>query len=346
MKYTKLPNTDLKVSKICLGTMTWGRQNTEVEGHEQLDLALEKGINFIDTAEMYAVPFTMETYGRTEEIIGTWLAKTGKRKDIVLASKITGAGRGILSDIRENLDFSVASLEDALHKSLKRLQTDYLDLYQLHWPERAVNIFGVRDYNPVPNAKWDDNIAEILERLETFVKEGKVRHIGLSNETPFGIMRYMEEHRKGKLKMASVQNAYSLLQRRDDIALTEVLQMENVGYLAYSPLAFGVLSGKYLDGKKPAGARVTEFPAYSRYSSRSSLLATEKYSEIAKENGLSLPQMALAFVNERPFVTSNIIGATSLEQLTENIDSINVSLSEEVLSSIEKVHAEMPNPAP
>ncbi len=326
--------------------MTWGRQNTEANGHAQLNIALEKGVNFIDTAEMYAVPFTMETYGRTEEIIGTWLGKTGKRSDIVLASKITGTGRGIFADIRENLDFSVASLEDALHKSLKRLQTDYLDLYQLHWPERAVNIFGVRDYNHVPNAKWEDNIAEILERLETFVKEGKVRHIGLSNETPFGVMRYMEEHRKGKLKMVAIQNSYNLLQRRDEIALTEVLQMENVGYLAYSPLAFGVLSGKYLGGNKPKGARVTEFPNYSRYSSKSSLLATEKYSEIAKANGLSLPQMALAFVNERPFVTSNIIGATSLEQLKENIESINVSLSEEVLSSIEKVHAEMPNPAP
>ena len=300
--------------------MTWGRQNTEMEGHEQLDFALEKGINFIDTAEMYAVPFTMETYGRTEEIIGRW--------------------------IRENLDFSAASLEDALHKSLKRLQTDYLDLYQLHWPERAVNIFGVRDYSHVPNSQWEDNISEILERLEIFVKQGKVRHIGLSNETPFGVMRYMEEHRKGKLKMASVQNAYSLLQRRDEVGLTEVLQMENIGYLPYSPLAFGVLSGKYLSGNKPKGARVTMFPNYSRYSSKSSLLATQKYAEIAEENGLSLSQMALAFVNQRPFVTSNIIGATSLAQLAENIESIHISLSEEVLRSIDSVHAEMPNPAP
>ena len=346
MKYTKLPNTDLSVSKICLGTMTWGRQNTEGEGHEQLDFALEKGVNFIDTAEMYAVPFTMETYGRTEEIIGNWLTKTAKRKDIVLASKITGTGRGIFSGIREHLDFSAASLEDALHKSLKRLQTDYLDLYQLHWPERAVNIFGVRDYSHVPNAKWEDNISEILERLEAFVKQGKVRHIGLSNETPFGVMRYMEEHRKGKLKMVSVQNAYSLLQRRDEVGLTEVLQMENIGYLPYSPLAFGVLSGKYLGGKKPKGARVTQFPNYSRYSSKSSLFATKKYEEIAQANGLTISQMALAFVNERPFVTSNIIGATSLEQLNENIESINISLSEEVLRSIERVHGEMPNPAP
>jgi len=345
MRYTTLPNTDLKVSKICLGTMTWGRQNNEAEGHEQLDFALEKGINFVDTAEMYSVPFSMETLGRTEEIIGTWLAKTCKRKDIVLASKITGPGRGVFANIRENLNFSAASLEEALHKSLKRLQTDYLDLYQLHWPERAVNIFGVRDYNHKPNTQWEDNIAEILERLEGFVKEGKVRHIGLSNETPFGTMRYMEEHRKGKLKMVSIQNAYNLLQRRDDVGLTEVLQMENIGYLPYSPLAFGMLSGKYLENKKPENARVTLFPNYSRYSSPSSFKATQSYYEIAKKHGLSLTQLALAFVNDRPFVTSNIIGATSLEQLEENIESINIHLSAEILKEIEAVHTANPNPA-
>ncbi|MDC8002656.1 NADP(H)-dependent aldo-keto reductase [Aureisphaera galaxeae] len=346
MKYTQLPNTDLQVSKICLGTMTFGRQNTEAEAHEQLDYALEKGVNFVDTAEMYAVPFTMETQGLTEKYIGTWLAKTGNRDKIVLATKITGPGRGIFKDIRPKLDFSKESLEDALHKSLKRLQTDYIDLYQLHWPERAVNVFGVRDYSHVPNAEWEDNIGEILDRLEGYVKQGKIRHIGLSNETPFGIMRYMEEHRKGKLKMVSTQNAYSLLQRRDEVGLTEVLQMENVGYLVYSPLAFGVLSGKYLNGQKPEGARVTLFPNYSRYSSDSSLAATQKYADIANKHGMSLSQMALAFVNERPFVTSNIIGATSLEQLSENIESITISLSEEVYRDIQKVHAEMPNPAP
>ncbi|MGK0175774.1 MAG: aryl-alcohol dehydrogenase-like predicted oxidoreductase [Ulvibacter sp.] len=345
MKYTNLPNTSLTVSKICLGTMTWGRQNTEADGHAQLNLALEKGVNFIDTAEMYAVPYSDETQGSTERIIGSWLKKTGKRDKVILASKIAGPSRGF-SFIRDPLDFSIAAIDDALQKSLSRLQTDYLDLYQLHWPERNVNIFGQRDYNYSGNEEWEDNIALILDRLEMHVKAGKIRHIGVSNETPFGLMRYMEEHRGGKLKMVSTQNSYNLLQRRDEIALTEVLQMENVGYLAYSPLAFGVLSGKYLDGHKPTGARVTEFPAYSRYSSKSSLLATEKYSEIAKANGLSLPQMALAFVNKRPFVTSNIIGATSVEQLTENIESINISLSEEVLSSIEKIHAENPNPAP
>ncbi len=326
--------------------MTFGRQNTEADAHAQLDYALEKGINFVDTAEMYAVPFTMETQGLTEQYIGTWLAKTGNRDKIVLATKITGPGRGIFKDMRPHLDFSKESLDDALHKSLKRLQTDYIDLYQLHWPERAVNIFGVRDYDHTYNTQWQDNIGEILDRLEGYVKDGKIRHIGLSNETPFGIMRYMEEHRKGKRKMVSTQNAYSLLQRRDEVALSEVLQMENVGYLAYSPLAFGVLSGKYLNGQKPDGARVTMFPNYSRYSSTSSLNATAKYAEIAKKHGMSLAQMALAFVNERPFVTSNIIGATSLEQLSENIDSINISLSEEVLRDIQKVHTEMPNPAP
>ena len=281
----------------------------------------------------------------TEQIIGSWLKNTGNRDKIVLSSKIVGPSPTFAA-IRDPLDFSAVAIDEALHKSLSRLQTDYLDLYQLHWPERNVNIFGNRDYGYNGNKEWEDNIALILDRLETHVKAGKIRHIGVSNETPFGLMRYMEEHRGGKLKMVSTQNCYNLLQRRDEIALTEVLEMENIGYLVYSPLAFGVLSGKYLDGNKPAGARVTEFPNYSRYSSKSSLLATEKYSEIAKANGLSLPQMALAFVNERPFVTSNIIGATSLKQLTENIESINISLSEEVLSSIENVHIEMPNPAP
>lgn len=346
MKYTTLPNTNIQVSKICLGTMTFGRQNTEAEAHKQMDFALDQGVNFFDTAEMYAVPFTPETQGLTEQYIGNWFAKNGQRDKVVLASKITGSGRGIFNSMRDNLDFSKSSLDDALDKSLARLQTDYLDLYQLHWPERAVNIFGVRDYNYNANKRWEDNIGEILHRLETYVKEGKVRHFGLSNETPFGVMRYMEEHRKGKRKMVSIQNAYSLLQRRDEIALTEVLQMENVGYLPYSPLAFGMLSGKYLNGKKPEGARVTMFPNYSRYHSESSMKATQAYQDIAQKHGLTLSQMALSFVNDRPFVTSTIIGATSMAQLSENIDSINLSLSAEILKEIDVVHAAMPNPAP
>lgn len=345
MKYTNLPNTQLKVSKICLGTMTFGNQNTEEEAHQQLDFAIEKGVNFIDTAEMYAVPADPNTQGLTEKYIGSWLSRSGKRKDVVLASKITGPSRG-MTHIREALDFSKKSLEDALHKSLQRLQTDYLDLYQLHWPERAVNIFGVRDYKHAENERWKDNLAEILERLEAFVKEGKIRHIGLSNETPFGVMRYMEAHRKGKLKMVSVQNAYNLLQRRDEVGLTEVLQLENIGYLPYSPLGFGVLTGKYLNGQKPAKARVTLYPNYSRYSSESSQKATAAYLEIAQKHGLSLTQMALAFVNQQSFVTSNIIGATNLEQLSENIGSIDVTLSEEILKEIQSVHEQIPNPAP
>ncbi|WP_432412625.1 NADP(H)-dependent aldo-keto reductase [Rasiella sp. SM2506] len=345
MKYTNLPNTSLKVSKICLGTMTFGNQNTETDAHQQLDFAIEKGINFIDTAEMYAVPADPNTQGLTEKYIGSWLAKSGKRKDVIVTSKITGPSRG-LHHIREQLDFSVPSLEDALHKSLKRLQTDYLDVYQLHWPERAVNIFGVRDYSHSENERWNDTISETLARLEAFVKEGKVRYIGLSNETPFGVMRYMEEHRKGKLKMVSVQNAYSLLQRRDEVGLTEVLQMENIGYLVYSPLAFGMLTGKYLKGQKPANGRITMYPNYSRYSSESSMKATTAYQEIAQTHGLSLTQMALAFVNQQPFVTSTIIGATSLEQLSENIGSVDVTLSEEILKEIQSVHERMPNPAP
>jgi len=325
--------------------MTWGEQNNEAEGHQQLDYALEKGINFIDTAEMYAVPASAKTQGKTEEIIGTWFAKNKNRDRVVLASKIAGPSRGF-THIREQLDFSKESLEDALHKSLQRLQTDYLDLYQLHWPERSVNIFGVRDFNYNPSEQWKDNFNEVLERLENFVKEGKVRAIGLSNETPYGLMRYMEEHRKGAMKMITLQNSYNLLQRRDEIAVTEILQRENIGYLSYSPLAFGVLSGKYLNNSQPENARVTLFPNYSRYNGAQSLEATRRYHEIAKKHGISLTQMALAFVNQQPFVTSNIIGATTLEQLSENIESINLTLSEEIISEINGVHATMPNPAP
>ena len=343
MNYTKLPNTDIKVSKICLGSMTWGEQNTEAEGHAQLDYALDQGVNFIDTAEMYSVPGDPKTQGSTESIIGTWLSKTNNRDQVVLTSKITGPLR-FFEHIRKNLNFSKEALEDALNKSLKRLQTDYLDLYQLHWPERGVNVFGVRDYTH--NAKWEDNIAQVLETLDSFVKEGKIRQIGLSNETPWGVMRYSEEAKKGAPKMIAVQNAYNLLNRRDEIGLSEVLLRENIGYLAYSPLAFGVLSGKYLNNNKPENARVTLFPNYNRYNSQQSNEATNRYHEIAKKHGISLTQMALAFVTQQPFITSNIIGATNLNQLKENIDSIHLSLSDEIISEINAVHNQIPNPAP
>ena len=343
MNYTNLPNTNIKVSKICLGSMTWGEQNTEAEGHAQLDYALEQGVNFIDTAEMYSVPGNPKTQGSTESIIGTWLSKTNNRDQVVLTSKITGPLR-FFEHIRKNLNFSKEALEDALNKSLKRLQTDYLDLYQLHWPERGVNVFGVRDYTH--NEKWKDNIAQVLETLDSFVKEGKIRQIGLSNETPWGVMRYCEEAKKGAPKMITIQNAYNLLNRRDEIGLSEVLLREDVGYLAYSPLAFGVLAGKYLNNNKPENARVTLFPNYSRYSSEQSNKATMLYNEIAKKHGISLAQMALAFVTQQPFMTSNIIGATTLSQLKENIDSIHLSLSDEIISEINAIHTQIPNPAP
>jgi aryl-alcohol dehydrogenase-like predicted oxidoreductase len=343
MKYTDLANTNLSVSKICLGSMTWGQQNTEVEGHAQLDLALEMGVNFVDTAEMYSVPGNTKTQGSTERIIGTWLAKTGNRDKIILTSKITGPNR-FFEHIRKDLSFSKSALEDAIHKSLTRLQTDYLDLYQLHWPERGVNVFGVREYKH--NSKWEDNIAQVLERLEGFVKEGKIRHIGLSNETPWGVMRYMEEAKKGALKMVSVQNSYNLLNRRDEVGLSEVLLREKVAYLPYSPLAFGVLSGKYLKNSSPKGARVTLFPNYNRYSGEGSLKATALYAEIARKYNLSLAQMALAFVRQQPFITSTIIGATTVDQLVENIESVDITLTEEILKEINLVHSRIPNPAP
>lgn len=324
--------------------MTWGRQNTEAQGHEQMDYALAQGVNFIDTAEMYSVPFTKETQGETERIIGSWLSKNKNRDQIILASKVTGPSP-TFAPIRDNLGFSKEAIEEALHKSLKRLQTDYLDLYQLHWPERNTNFFGQRGYTHNPDEQWKDNIAEILETLEGYIKEGKIRHIGLSNESPFGTMRFVEEARKGAPKMITVQNPYSLLNRKDEVGLTEVLHREQIGHLPYSPLGFGQLTGKYLDGY-PKDGRVTLFPNYNRYHNENSFEATRRYKKIADNHGLSLTQMALAFVTDRPFVTSNIIGATSMEQLKENIGSAAVTLSDEVLKAIDEVHASIPNPAP
>lgn len=343
MKYTHLPNTDIKVSKICLGSMTWGEQNTETQGHTQLDYALDQGVNFIDTAELYSVPARLETYGSTERIIGSWLKKTGKRDQVVIASKIAGPAE-FAKHIRGG-GFVKHELEDAIHKSLERLGTDYIDLYQLHWPERNTNFFGQRGYTHDPDEAWKDNFAQILEDLDGFVKAGKIRQIGLSNESPYGLSRYLEEARKGAPKMITVQNPYSLLNRKDEVGLTEIMHREGVGHLPYSPLGFGQLTGKYLDGYPP-NARVTLFPNYNRYHSETGFAATRRYKEIADTHGLSLTQMALAFVNTRPFVTANIIGATSIEQLTENIDSIHVELSDEVLKAIEEVHVAIPNPAP
>ena len=345
MKYTTLPNTDIQVSKICLGTMTFGQQNTEAEGHAQMDYALEQGVNFFDTAEMYSVPARQETYGSTERILGTWFQKTGNRDKVVLASKIAGPNPNFIY-MREKNDFSPASIQYALDKSLERLQTDYIDLYQLHWPERKTNFFGQRGFK-VQDDAWEDNIHAVLETLNGFIQQGKIKHIGLSNETPWGIMRFLEESKYHNLpRIKTVQNPYSLLNRLYENGSAEIGIRENVGLLAYSPMAFGVLSGKFLTGEAHPNARINLFPQFSRYNSEQSAAATRLYNEIAQQNGLTLTQLALAFIEQQPFVTSTIIGATTMEQLKENIDTINVTLSEELLQAIDAVQAKIPDPAP
>jgi aryl-alcohol dehydrogenase-like predicted oxidoreductase len=345
MKYTTLPNTDIKVSKICLGTMTFGQQNTETDGHAQMDYALEQGVNFFDTAEMYSIPAREETYGSTEKILGTWFKKSGKREEIVLASKIAGPNPNF-SYMREKNDFSPASMKYALDNSLKRLQTDYLDLYQLHWPERKTNYFGQRGFS-LQDDQWEDNIHEVLETVDGFVKEGKIKHVGLSNENAWGIMRFLEENKYNNLpRVKTIQNPYSLLNRLFENASSEICARENVGLLAYSPMGFGVLSGKFLTGENHPNARVNLFPQYTRYSSAQCTEATKLYQEIAKKNGFSLTELALAFIEQQPFVTSTIIGATTMDQLKENIDTIKVTLPEEVLKAINEVQVVIPDPAP
>ena len=345
MKYTHIPNTQIKVSKICLGTMTYGQQNTEAEAHEQLNYAVDQGINFIDTAEMYSIPGRKETQGSTERYIGSWL-KDQKREDLVVATKITGP-MPYFNYIRDNLGFSKDVIHSALDQSLKRLQTDYVDLYQLHWPERNVNFFGQRNYTHKEDESWTDNFKSVIETLDGLVKDGKIRHYGVSNETSWGVMRQLEESRQtGLTRCKTIQNPYSLLNRTFEINLAEVSLREHVGLLAYSPLAFGVLSGKYLNGQMPENSRIRLFPNYSRYSNPQALFLTEKYKELADRHGMSLAHLSLAFVNQRPFVTSNIIGATSLDQLKENISSIEIELSEELLAEIDKIQALQPNPAP
>ncbi len=345
MKYTNLPNTNIKVSKICLGTMTFGEQNTEKEGHEQLDFAIEKGVNFIDTAEMYSVPGRKETQGSTEKIIGSWIAK-GNRDKIVLATKIAGPSPG-LSYIRDNMGFSKAAITDAIENSLIRLQTDYIDLYQLHWPERKTNCFGVRNYRHFEDEKWYENFSKVVETLNDLIKQGKIRHYGLSNETPYGILRYLEESKEKNLAQPiSIQNPYSLLNRTFEIGNAEISIKKNIGLLAYSPLAFGILSGKFLNGQKHPKSRVELYPQMSRYNSPEVENAVVKYAKIAKKYDLNFTQMSLAFVNQQPFLTSNIIGATNLNQLKENIASIDLTLSKDVLKEIEAVFISQPNPAP
>ena len=345
MKYTTLAGTDIKVSKICLGTMTFGNQNTESEGFDQMDLALEKGVNFFDTAELYPVPANAKTQGETERIMGNWFHKTGNRSKIILATKAAGPG-AYTAHIRDNISFNKKNITEALDNSLKRLQTDYVDLYQLHWPERMTNFFGQRGYFHNPKDPWVENFEEALETLDELIKAGKIRKIGISNEAPWGLMRYLELSKKGLPKTITIQNPYSLLTRVFEIGNSEICLRENVGLLAYSPLGFGRLTGKYRGGHNLDKARLTVFPNMARYNSDQSIEATERYYQIAQNHGISLTQMALAFVNQQPFLTSNIIGATNLDQLQENIGSIELSLSKELLKEIEAVHSQIPNPAP
>jgi aryl-alcohol dehydrogenase-like predicted oxidoreductase len=344
MKYTFLPSTNIKVSKICLGTMTFGNQNSEKEGFDQMDLATDMGVNFIDTAELYPVPATAELYADTEKIIGKWMSKKNNRDQIVLATKIAGPG-DYTKHIRKN-GFSKNALISAVDGSLKRLKTDYIDLYQLHWPERTSNFFGKRDFDSFANDKWEENFENVLLNLKEIISSGKVRQIGISNENPWAFMKYLELSKHKLPKTITIQNPYSLLNRIFEIGNSEICMREDVGLLAYSPLGFGVLSGKYLNGNMPEDSRLKLFPNLSRFSGENSAKATGMYFNISKKHDLSLTQMALSFVNSRPFVTSNIIGATKLNQLKENIESINIVLSEDVLNDIEEVHKLIPNPAP
>jgi aryl-alcohol dehydrogenase-like predicted oxidoreductase len=344
MEKRKLGNTDIDVSVICLGTMTWGEQNSEAEAHSQLDYAVERGINFIDTAEMYPVPPRRETQGRTEAYIGSWLRRRGRRDDLVIASKVAGPGDW-MSHLRGGPRLDRAHMTEALEDSLRRLGTEYLDVYQIHWPARPTNFFGHMGYTHQEDAGATP-IAETLEVLDHFVRQGKVRHVGISNETPWGAMQYLRlAERHSWPRIVSIQNPYNLLNRSFEVGLAEMAIREQAGLLAYSPLGFGVLTGKYLD-ESPANGRITLFPRFSRYTNEQGVAATRAYVGLARAHGLSPAQMALAFVNSRPFLTSNIIGATTLAQLEEDVASAELVLGDEVLEAIETIHTRHPNPCP
>ena len=346
MQYHRIPHSTLEVSQLGLGTMTFGEQNSEADAHAQLDLALGSGINLIDTAEMYPVPPRPETQGLTEHYIGSWIKARGNRDKIVLASKVAGPSRGNDASIRTNQALDRKNIREALDASLKRLNTDYLDLYQLHWPQRPANYFGKLNYE-YHDASVPVTLLETLEALNEQVRAGKIRYIGVSNETAWGVMRYLQLAEKHELpRIVTIQNPYSLLNRSFELALAEISQHEGVELLAYSSLAFGTLSGKYLNGAKPAGARNTLFSRFTRYSGEQSQQAIAAYVELAKKHNLDPSQMALAFVRQQPFVASTLLGATTLEQLKINIDSFNLTLSEEVVQELEAIHRRYTYPAP
>jgi aryl-alcohol dehydrogenase-like predicted oxidoreductase len=348
MEFRTLGPSGLRVSALALGTMTWGEQNTEADAHAQLDCALDHGVNLVDTAEMYPVAPRPETQGHTERFIGTWLAASPARRDrIVLATKIAGPGRSFAWIRGGKTRFDAATLKGALEGSLRRLQTDHVDLYQLHWPERVTNFFGSVEYKHDPH-DTPTPPDETLRGLQDLITSGKVGHIGLSNETPWGVMAFLAAaERAGLPRVVTVQNPYNLLNRSYETGLSEISHREGVGLLAYSPLAMGVLSGKYRGGSvEPPGARMTMFSRFKRYTGPEAFVASERYAALAREHGLDPAQMALAWINRQPFVTSNLLGATTLDQLRANLASAEVVLSDEFCAGIEAIHRAWPNPAP
>ncbi len=345
MKFKKLGNTDLDVSLICLGTMTWGTQNSEKDAFEQMDYSLSKGINFFDTAELYSVPPTAESYGKTEIMIGNWFEKRKNREKIILASKVAGPGLDWIRGGKNS--FNEDGIKKAIDGSLKRLKTDYIDLYQLHWPERSTNCFGRRDFVYREDEREWNNFENILLSLEKFIKSGKIRYIGMSNETPYGLSKYLELSKNKSLpRMMSVQNPYSLVNRTYEIGMSEISIREKCGLLVYYPLAAGALSGKYRNGKMPRNSRLSLFEGWERMINPLAMRAYDEYYKLAKEYNLTMVQLAQAFVNSRPFVTSNIIGATTMDQLKENIECINIDLNKEILDKINIIHNNNPNPSP
>ncbi len=345
MNYKKLGNTDLDVSTICLGTMTWGEQNSQKEGFEQMDYALDKGINFFDTAELYSVPPKKETFGHTETIIGNWFKKTNKRDKIILASKVSGPMREYVRG--GGNQYGEKNITVALEESLKRLKTDYIDLYQLHWPERNTNMFGRLGYEHKDDNKWN-KFEDVLKNLKKFIDQGKVRHIGLSNETAWGVQKYLEVSKDHNLpRMMSIQNPYNLLNRTYEVGLAEVSIREQIGLLAYSPLASGYLSGKYRNNQMPKNSRVSLDPDFwSRYNKPNTDVAVDAYFKIAKKYNLDLAQMSLKFCEIQPFMTSVIIGATTMQQLKTDIESVNLKLTDEIIKEINEVQKTYPNPCP
>jgi len=345
MKYKKLGTTDLDVSLICLGTMTWGTQNSEKDAFEQMDYSVSKGINFFDTAELYSVPPNAESYGKTEKMIGNWFEKRKNREKIILASKIAGPRCDWIRGGKNS--YNEKNLGEAIDGSLKRLKTDYIDLYQLHWPERSTNCFGVREFNVNEEEKEWNSFESILQALEKYIKIGKIRYIGISNETPYGLSKYLELSKSKNLpRMMSVQNPYSLVNRTFEVGMSEISIRDKCGLLVYYPLAAGALSGKYRDGLMPKNSRMALFKGWERMINPLAMKAYDEYYKLAKDNNMTMVQLAQSFVNSRPFVTSNIIGATTMEQLKENIDAIDIELSDEIMNKINLIHNNNPNPSP